>query len=106
MFWSLWLAVIIYCATFMLGIGISLSWWRTHSIRWLHHALFGGIWVSISAATLVAFLDGIARWYVPLAVLLWMVPLPLLRPGRIGHRVLAVGGLVTFVGVLWIVEYS
>ncbi|MCG8349492.1 MAG: hypothetical protein MI924_17135 [Chloroflexales bacterium] len=87
----------IYCATFMLGLGIKLRWWHTRRFRWMHHALFAGIWVSLGATTLVARLNAARAWFAPLGVLLWMAPLPCFRPGGRMHQFLAAGGLATFV---------
>jgi uncharacterized membrane protein len=94
------LTTLIYGTTYMLGLGIALKWWNTRTIHWLHHTLFAAIWVSTIATALAGWYTQARAWAAPLAVLLWMAPLPLFRAGGRMHHVLANGGLVTLIASL------
>lgn len=87
--------IITYCTTFTLGLGIKRGWWHTRGFQWLHHSLFAAIWVSTLTTVVAGWANGIRAWFAPLAVLLWMAPLPAFRAGSRMHEALATGGLLT-----------
>jgi hypothetical protein len=102
MIWLRLTMLVVYCTTFLLGVGIKLRWWHTRTFNWLHHALFAGIWLSVLSTALVGWHRGVRRWFAPLGVLLWMAPLPRFRAGGRMHQILAVGGLITLLGSLFV----
>ncbi len=91
----------VYSATCVLGLGLQRGWWHTRGFGRLHHALFGAIWLSTIATALAGWQQRQRAWWAPLAVLLWMAPLPRFRAGGTAHHVLSGGGGATLLAALW-----
>ena len=99
-------AVIFYAATvlfllnFALGLLVQFRIVDTKPFRWLHHALFFAVFVSVAAAVLVGFLAGAPYRWTLLPVLVLFSVLPYVRAGTAGHAALACGALVFYVAGL------
>ena len=99
-------AVIFYAATvlfllnFALGLLVQFRIVDTKPFRWLHHALFFAVVVSVAAAVLVGFLTGAPYRWTLLPVLFLFAVLPYVRAGTTGHAALACGALVFYVAGL------
>lgn len=98
--WTLWALLGVYVGTSALGTGIRLRMVDTSGFRWLHHALFGLIWLTLAASIYWSFTIALpARWLL-LALVPGMALLPRFRPGSASHCLTAVAGLVVLVGVI------
>lgn len=98
--WTLWALLGIYAGTSALGTSIRLGWVNTHGWRWVHHALFGLIWLALGGAAIWAFtFDAPWRWPL-LGVVPFLVLLPRFRPGSSAHCWTATGGLVILLGLV------
>jgi hypothetical protein len=98
--WTLLALLGVYAGTSALGTGIRLGWVNTRGWRWVHHALFALIWLTLAGATLWAFANA-APWRWPLiAVAPFLILLPRFRPGSSAHCLTAAGGLLVVIGVI------
>lgn len=100
--WTLLALLGIYAGTSALGTGIRLGWVSTRGWRWVHHALFGLIWLALSGAAIWGFTFGAPWRWMLLGVAPFLVLLPRFRPGSSAHCWTATGGLVLVAGlVIW-----
>jgi hypothetical protein len=98
--WTLLVLLGIYAGTSALGTSIRLGWVSTRGWRWIHHALFAGIWLALGGAAIWAFAsDAPWKWGL-LAVAPFLALLPRFRPGSSAHCLTAAGGLIVLIGVL------
>jgi hypothetical protein len=97
--WTLLALFCVYAGTSALGTGIRLGWVSTKGWRWVHHALFAGIWLALAVALLWSFTHNDPwRWGL-LAVAPFLIFLPRFKPGSTAHCLTAGGGLVVLVGL-------
>ena len=96
---TLWLGFGLYVSNLALGVGVQYRIVSTKRIHWVHHALYGVVFVAAGAAALAGLLGG-TRWW-PLALtLLALGTLPRFRGGSRPHRNLALIGLLGYVFAL------
>jgi hypothetical protein len=93
---ALWIGFALYVANLALGVGVQFRWVSTKGFHWVHHALYGVVFLAAGAATLTAILAG-SRWWAFLPTLLALGLLPRFRGGSMPHRNLALLGLVGYV---------
>jgi sterol desaturase/sphingolipid hydroxylase (fatty acid hydroxylase superfamily) len=93
---ALWIGFGLYLSNLALGVGVQFRWVSTKRFHWVHHALYGVVFVAAGAATLTAILAG-SRWWVFLPTLLALGLLPRFRGGSLPHRNLALVGLCGYV---------
>jgi hypothetical protein len=93
---ALWIGFGLYLSNLALGVGVQFCWVSTKRFHWVHHALYGVVFVAAGAATLTAILAG-SRWWVFLLTLLALGLLPRFRGGSVPHRNLALIGLIGYV---------
>jgi hypothetical protein len=100
--WPLIILLGIYVGTSALGTGLRYRLISTHGFRWVHHALFGLIWLALVTAVAYGFYYGAPwRWLVLLIAPL-MAVLPKFRPGSATHCLTAAAGLVILAAaVVW-----
>jgi hypothetical protein len=95
--WTLLAVFFLYAGTSALGTGIRMGWVNTKGWRWVHHALFAGIWLALGMALLWSFTNSDPwRWGL-LAVAPFLVFLPRFKPGSTAHCLTAGGGLVVLI---------
>lgn len=98
--WTLVTLLGVYAGTSALGVSIRLGWVNTRGWRWVHHALFGLIWLALGGAMLWGFVFG-AQWkWAVWAVAPFLVLLPRFKPGSSAHCLTAVGGLMVLTGIV------
>jgi hypothetical protein len=93
---ALWIGFALYLSNLALGVGVQFRWVSTKRFHWVHHALYGVVFVAAGAATLTAILAG-SRWWAFLPTLLALGLLPRFRGGSGPHRNLALVGLLGYV---------
>jgi hypothetical protein len=91
-----WIGFALYLSNLALGVGVQFRWVSTKRFHWVHHALYGVVFVAAGAATLTAILAG-SRWWTFLPTLLALGVLPRFRGGSVPHRNLALVGLLGYV---------
>jgi hypothetical protein len=92
---ALWIGFALYVANLALGVGVQFRWVSTKRFHWLHHALYGVVFVAAGAAALAAILAG-SRWWALTPTLLALGLLPRFRGGSVAHRNLALVGLLGY----------
>ena len=100
--WTLLALLGVYAGTSALGTGLHYRLIDTSGYRWVHHALFGLIWLTLAISIAYGFNYGLPwRWLVVLIAPL-MAVLPRFRTGSASHCLTAVGGLVLLIGaIVW-----
>jgi hypothetical protein len=93
---SLWIGFGLYLSNLALGVGVQFRWVSLHRFRWVHHALYGLVFVAAGVATLAGILVG-SSWWALLPTLLALLVLPRFRGGSPPHRNLALVGLAGYV---------
>ena len=91
-----YLATSLFLLNFALGLLVQFRIVDTKPFRWLHHALFFGVFVSAAAAALVGFISGAPYRWALLPVLALFIVLPRVRAGTVGHAALAFGALLFY----------
>lgn len=91
-----------YVATAALGTSAQLRLVNTHPFRWLHHALFAAIWVTLGA---VAIAGWGSPWLIGIAVVaLCMAAMPRLKAGTRPHCTCALIGSGAYIAsIVWAV---
>jgi hypothetical protein len=96
----LWLLVMAYAGTSMLGTSIRLGWVSTRGWHWVHHALFALLWVCVAVASFWSYANAVPwRWGV-IATAPFLAFLPRFRPGSSKHCLTAAAGLIVLVATL------
>ena len=93
---TLWIGFGLYVSNLALGVGVQFRWVSTKRFHWVHHALYGLVFVAAGAAALTAILAG-SRWWALAPTLLALGLLPRFRGGSRPHRNLALLGLLGYV---------
>jgi hypothetical protein len=93
---ALWIGFGLYVSNLALGVGVQFRWVSTKRFHWVHHALYGVVFVAAGTAMLMAILAG-SRWWAFLPTLLALGLLPRFRGGSGPHRHLALAGLLGYV---------
>ena len=93
---ALWIGFGLYVSNLALGVGVQFRWVSTKRFHWVHHTLYGVVFVAAGAATLAASLAG-SRWWAFLPTLVALGLLPRFRGGSRPHRNLALVGLIGYV---------
>lgn len=93
---ALWVGFGLYVSNLALGVGVQFRWVSTKRFHWVHHALYGVVFVAAGAAALTSILAG-SRWWAFLPTLLALGLLPRFRGGSGPHRNLALVGLLGYV---------
>jgi hypothetical protein len=90
-----WAGFGLYLANVALGIGVQAGVVSTRRVAWVHHALYGTVFVAAGVATLALLLAG-GSWP-PLALTLLALGLmPRHRGGTGPHAALALAGLAGY----------
>ena len=98
--WTLLILLGVYAGTSALGTGLRFRVIDTSGFRWVHHALFGLIWLTLAIAIAYGFNYGLPwRWLIILIAPL-MAVLPKFRTGSASHCLTAAGGLVILFGAI------
>ncbi|MBX3065531.1 MAG: hypothetical protein KF726_21325 [Anaerolineae bacterium] len=89
----IWLIIgfITYIGTAALGTSAQLGLVNTRPFRWLHHALFGGVWLTLILIVLLAWGNAWLVALIPVAAA--MAILPRFRAGTRAHCTCALVGL-------------
>ena len=98
--WTLWVLLGVYAGTSALGTGIRLRLIDTSGFRWVHHALFGLIWLTLAASIFWSFSTALPGRWLLLILVPCMALLPRFRAGSASHCLAAVGGLVVLIGII------
>jgi hypothetical protein len=100
--WTLLVLLGVYAGTSALGTGLRFKLIDTSGFRWVHHALFGLIWLALAIAIAYGFNYSTPwRWLVILIAPL-MAVLPRFRTGSASHCLTAAAGLVFLVvAIAW-----
>jgi hypothetical protein len=98
--WSV-LGLLTYLVTAALGTSAQLGWVNTRPFRWLHHALFAAVWLTLAAAAWAARFG--PALFALAAVMGCMALLPRFRPGTRAHCGLATLGLGGYIIALVLV---
>jgi isoprenylcysteine carboxyl methyltransferase (ICMT) family protein YpbQ len=94
------IAIVLFVANFALGILVQVRIVDTKPFRWLHHALFFAVFLSVAVG--FGFLQGAPYRWILLPVLVLLVLLPRVRAGTPGHAALAGGTMILYVtGFVW-----
>ncbi len=89
-------AAVLFLVNFALGLLVQFRVVDTKPFRWLHHALFFAVFVSVAAAALAGFLSEAPYRWTLLPVLVLFTVLPRVRAGTAGHAALACSALVFY----------
>jgi hypothetical protein len=90
----------VYTGTSLLGISIRFGWVNTRGWRWVHHALFAGLWLVLGGALLWSFIQGEPwRWSL-IAIAPFLILLPKFKPGSSAHCLTAGGGWAVLLGTM------
>jgi hypothetical protein len=92
---ALWVGFGLYVTNLALGVGVQFRWVSLHRFRWVHHALYGLVFVSAGAAALAGLLAG-SRWWALVPTLAALAVFPRLRGGSVAHRNAAFVGLLGY----------
>ena len=91
----LWVGFGLYVSNLALGVAVQWRYVSTKRFHWVHHALYGVVFVAAGAAVLAGALAG-SRWW-PLAFTVGaLAVLPRYRGGSVPHRNLAALGFVGY----------
>jgi hypothetical protein len=93
---ALWVGLALYVSNLALGVGVQFRLVSTKRFHWVHHALYGVVFVAAGAATLTAIWAG-SRWWAFVPTLVALGLLPRFRGGSGPHRNLALVGLIGYV---------
>jgi hypothetical protein len=93
---TLWIGFGLYLSNLALGVAVQFRWVSLHRFRWVHHALYGLVFVAAGLAAFTALLAG-SRWWVFVPTLLALLVFPRFRGGSVPHRNLALVGLLGYV---------
>lgn len=98
--WTLLAFFCVYAGTSALGLSLQRGWVSTKGWRWIHHALFAIIWLTLGVALLWSFTHNEPwRWGL-IAIAPFLILLPRFIPGSPKHCLTAAGGLAVATGVI------